>query len=84
MMHDNVQFLEAGVLSGWWEDYDAATGNPVRVFKMSDFHDTALMAHAYYRLGCFDSIKQAKRAGHVQPLTPGEIRIGTRQARIEY
>ena len=80
---EHLNFLRMGVARGWWEDVDEAACLPVRVWKMHDFHETALMAHAWVRLGIFDSVKAAKREGHAVPLKPGTYRKGTRIMRIE-
>jgi len=76
-------FLKMGVRMGWWEDYDTDAGLPVRVIKISEMHDTALMAHAWVKLNKFRSVKEAKRAGWGKPATPGTYRIGTWILRIE-
>ena len=72
-----------GVENGWWQDVDEAALAPILVRKVSDFHETALMAHAVVELGAAPSVKQAKRNGWGGPLKPGTIRIGTRIMRIE-
>ena len=77
----NQAALRAGVENGWWQD--VIDGEPALVRKRSDFHDTALMAHAVAEMGAAPSVKQAKRNGWNKPLVAGTIRIGTRIMRIE-
>lgn len=79
----NLRSLQDGVAAGWWQDVDADAQAPVLVRRRSDFHDTALMAHAVVEMGAASSVKQAKRNGWNRPLEAGAIRIGTRIMRIE-
>ena len=81
----HIAYMREGVRRGWWQDVDEASGHPIRVFKRSDFHDTALLAHAMHRLSPlkWPSVKEAKRAGGDKPLVPGTYRWGTYMMRVE-
>jgi hypothetical protein len=77
-----VSFLRRGVSLGWWEDVDEEALLPIRVFRQSDFHSTALWAHAWVKIGKFSTVKEAKRAGWNRPLSCGQHRLGTYILRI--
>jgi len=80
---NNLAGLHRGVAAGWWEDVCEKAMLPIRVFRRSDFHETALIAHAFVRLGRYASVKEAKRAGWAAPLEAGTYRSGTWMMRIE-
>jgi hypothetical protein len=80
----NLAFLRGGIARGWWEDVDEGAMVPVRVARMSDFHEHATVAHLWIRFTRrFPSMKEAKRAGLGVPLTPGTYRHGTWILRVE-
>lgn len=83
LMWDQLMFLSRGVHAGHWQDVDPILCLPILVRKRSEWNEFATMAHVWFSLGRFKSMKEAKRAGWSKPITAGTHRLRTYLVRIE-
>lgn len=68
----------------WWERIENGVPIPFPiVVDKSEFHDKSTTAHIAVKIGLFDSVSEARRAGHNSPIRIGEIRFKNKKLGIK-